>query len=610
MRIPLHLIAVCLFLGRALVAADQTDVLIYGATPGGIAAAVAAAKGGHEVLLVEPTSRLGGLLTCGLSYSDFRSFEALTGFFLDFSQRVEADYRRRYGDESPQARECWRGTYGEPSVNLRILEAMLAEHPRIRVLKQHRLTAVTTSPFQLGRRRLLSARFTLSDGSSASFAAAIYIDGSYEGDLMAMAGENYHVGRESRAQYGEPLAGDENGQADGQVQGYNFRLCMTQVAGNKLAPVAPVNYRREDFTGVLALIQSGKLTKVFDGGHKGIFRAHQPLMPNGKADVNDAPGAPARLSMPDINDAWPEADAATRQRLFDEHQYYHVGLLYFLQNDPEVPQAVRAEASSWGWCKDEFTETGGLPPQLYVREGRRLVGQHVFTGNDTVTAPRDARAVLHTDSIASADYIHNCHGTGRKGTRFDGEHVGQFFAFVQPYQIAYGVIVPVKTENLLVPVACSASHFGFGALRLEPVWTSLGQAAGWAAHLALTAKTTVQAVDVAALQQQLHQDRSATVYVTDVPPASPDFAAAQWWGTRGGFHGLVDIDQPAKPKNIIGQYCEPFAHHEAGLDLPLTPELRAKWEKLLPQNRAAPSNARTRGDWIREAYGLAAKTAK
>ena len=579
-------------------AAEKTDVLIYGATPGGIAAAVSAAKGGSAVILVEPTAVLGGMTSSGLSYTDFRSFEALTGFIQDFGQRVENHYRKKYGDDSPQVRDSWRGMHGEPSVNQLVLEGMIAEQPKIRVMNNLELTALETTKFELGRHKLVSATFTGGQGA-VTIEAGMFIDGTYEGDLMAMAGENYHVGRESRAQYGEPLAGDAKGQGDGQVQGYNFRLCMTQVEANKLMPVAPKGYKREDFAPVLPLIASGKVKRIFHEVHDGIYRYH--ILVNGKADVNDTPHAAVRLSMPDINDEWPEADAATRQRIFDEHVYYHVGLLYFLQNDPEVPETIRAEAREWGWCKDEFVETGGIPPQLYVREGRRMVGQKVFTGNDTVTAARDSRSKLHTDSIASADYIHNCHGTGRSGGRFDGKHEGEFFDFIQPYQISYGVIVPVKTENLLVPVACSASHYGFGALRLEPVWTSLGQAAGWAAHLALKDKVAVQDVGVPALQALLHKDRSATIYVTDVPTSSPDFPAVQWWGTRGGFHGLVDLEKPRPWKIIKGQYFEPFADHEASLDLTLTPELRARWEKLLPEGVTVPE-ATSRGDWVRAAF--------
>ena len=579
------------------------DLLIYGSTPGGIAAAVSAAEQGREVTIVEPTERIGGMLTSGLSYSDFRTFESITGFYLDFSTRVSNHYSETYGADSPQAKSNWRGTMGEPSVNLLVLQEMIEEQPKISVKIGQRLISVETSPFTLGRRRIISATFTTADGAEKTMPAKMFIDASYEGDLFAAAGENFHVGRESRSQYGEPLAGDENGDADGQVQGYNFRLCMTTVEENKLYPPAPEGYDRKDFTPILPLIAAGKITKIFDSAHAGIYRAHLPLLPNGKTDVNDAPNAPARMSMPDINDEWPLGDHATRQRIFDQHLYYNIGLLHFLQNDSEVPENIRADARLWALCKDEFTETGGIPPQLYVREARRLVGQHVFTANDTRTAEKDARAILHPDSIAMGDYIHNCHGTGRTGTRYDGEHTGQFFDKIQPFQMKYGIIVPQKTTNLLVPVACSASHFGFGTLRLEAPWTSLGQAAGLAAHLALETGSPVQKINIPDLQKLLLADHSALIYLSDVPPSSPDFAAAQWWGLRGGFHGLVTVDEPRQPEFITGQYSKAFPEHYAELDKALTPELHETWSKLLPGGATASELPCTRREFINAAYG-------
>ncbi len=579
--------------------AAPAEVLVYGGTPAGIAASVSAAKAGRSVVLVEPTPRIGGLMTNGLSYSDFRSFESLTGFFLDFSRRVEADYRARYGADSAQVKDSFRGTHGEPSVNLRVFQQMLAEHPRVRVVTGQALARVELSDLVLGRRRIVAAHFATAGGPQR-IAAAQFVDASYEGDLMAAAGESYHIGRESRAQYGEPLAGNAQGEADSQVQGYNLRLIMTEWEDNKLMPVAPEGYRREDFTGILPLFASGRLKKVFSPDRDGIYRAHLMRLPNEKWDVNDTPRAPVRLSLPDLNDAYPDGDATTRTRIVREHRYQNLGLLYFLQNDPAVPDGIRADARRYGWCKDEFVETGGIAEQIYIREARRLVGQHIFTGNDTKNAPGDARTVLHRDAVAIGDYVHNCHGTGRTGTRFDGQHEGEFYHNVPPYQIAYGTIVPQKTENLLVPVACSASHFGFSALRLEAVWCALGQAAGHAAHLALERGTPVQKVDVPALQRRLHSDGSATLYVSDVPPGSQDFAAVQWFGLRGAFHGLAPDGQP-QPRPIGSQYTEAFPSHMADLAAPLTPELRARWAALLPKDIPAPEAA-TRGEWLRLAY--------
>ncbi|QDS89291.1 glutamate synthase subunit beta [Rosistilla ulvae] len=587
--------------------AIETDVCVFGSTPAGIAAAVAAAKAGHGVALIEPTDRIGGMLTSGLSHTDFRSFEALTGFFLDFSQRVEADYVKRYGADSEQVQAAFRGTHGEPSVNLRILQAMIAEQPSIQLIPRQSLHRVATTPFVGGRRRIASATFVDPSGQPLRVDALTYIDATYEGDLMAAAGERYHVGRESRQQYGESQAGDSEGRADGQVQGYNLRLIMTTDPANMREPVQPAGYDRADFLAVLPVLAIGKQQRVFASDHSGIFRAHFPGMPNSKADINDTPHALVRLSMPDINDAYPDGDPATRAEIVAAHYAYNLGLLYFLQHDTAVPEAIRDDARRWGFCRDEFPDTDGIPPQLYIREARRMIGQHVFTGRDTRQVEGDARAVWHRDSIAIGDYVHNCHGTGRTGSRFDGQHEGEFYKKVPPYQIPYGVIVPAITENLLVPVACSASHFGFGALRLEPIWSSLGQAAGWAAAIQIEQDLPLQAIDVQRLQQRLHADGSATIYVADVPPESADFAAVQWWGTRGGLHGLAPAEQP-RPKSLGSQYNASFPGHFAELDRPVTEEVLAHWNQLLPEEpsptpaSASASETSSRRDWIRDAW--------
>jgi hypothetical protein len=589
----------------------EADVLVYGATPGGIGAALAAAKHGHSVLLVEPTHRIGGMLTCGLSHADFRTFEALGGTFRDFADRVERHYRDKYGPDSPEAR-CWRGTHAEPHVNLLVLEAMLAERPSIRVAKRTVLAGVEVGEFVEGRRPIRSVRLRGDDGNGepVTVRARLFIDATYEGDLLAPAGESYHVGREARGQYGEPLAGDERGDADGQVQGYSYRLIMTDRPGNRVPAPAPPGYRREDFIGVLPFLTGGKVKSVF-GPKDAIYKLQFPPLPNGKSDVNDMSNGPVRLSMPDVNDAYPDGDAATRKRIVDRHLAHNIGLLHFLQNDPEVPEAMREDARKWGLCKDEFADTGHIPPQLYIREARRLVGQYVYTQRDTDQAPDDARARRHADSIGISDYILNCHGTGRTGTRFEGKHTGEFYKWVQPSQIPYGVIVPAKTTNLLVPVAVSASHVGFSMLRYEYVWMNLGQAAGHAAHLSLSQGRPVHRVDVAGLQDLLHADRGITVYVSDVPPGSPDFAPVQWAGNRGFLHGLHDPkgQPPPRPKSLGGQYFEAFPHHAAELDAPLTAELEARWRKLaegygitLPP--ASEYAGKKRGDLLRDIHSL------
>lgn len=556
---------------------ERVDVLVYGGTPAGIAASLSAAKGGRDVLLVEPTGRLGGMITNGLSHTDFRTFEALTGVFLDFTRRV----RRRY----PNDEVCFRGTHAEPKINLSVLEEMIAEYPKIRIRRNLMLTAAAREG-----NRIRSAVF-----GTTTIEARVFIDATYEGDLLAAAGVPFRVGREARAEYGESLAPES---ADGQLQGYNFRLVMTREPKNRVAPSAPAGYRREEFVEVLPLFADGRLKAAFGTSPTAIFKVQVPPLPNGKFDINDMSHGPVRLSLPPANADWP--DATARSAIFAQHVRHNTGLLYFLQTDAQVPERIREEARSWGWCADEFVENGHLPEQLYVREARRLVGLRVFTERDTDPAPGDVRAVFHPDSIAIGDYGPNCHGTAHTGPIFGGRHTGEFYKPVAPYQVPYGVLLPKDVENLIVPVACSASHVGFCALRLEPIWTSLGQAAGWAAHLAIHNDVPVQKVPVASLQARLHEDGSATTYVGDVLPGSPDFVAVQRWAAVGGLHGIhAPLAKPGqRGAHLTGQYYAAFPGHEADLDRAVEETEREHWAAKARALRLNPGPGRTRRDYV------------
>ena len=615
--------------------AQEYDVLVYGATPAGIAAAIAAAEDGERVLLVEPSRRIGGLVSNGLTHTDFRSFEGLTGSFLDFSKRVEAHYRTTYGADSQQVKDSFRGTQFEPKIALRVFQEMLAAQPKIKVQMEWALEGVKSSTNGNGEgpasaRAVEIALFSDSAGAYHSVPAYYFIDASYEGDLMAAARVKYRVGREAGEEYGETLAPD---QTDDQLQAYNFRLCITRIPENRVPVAEPPGYLRKEFAGLLPLLASGKIKGVFGNDPTFLMKAQGPV-PNGKADVNDQSRGPVRLSLPGENDNWPEGESGfaarvvqggavapfsrtglrqSRDRIFDEHLRWNVGLLYFLQNDDEVPTKFRDEAREWGWAKDEFTENNHLPLQLYVREARRMIGEYVFTERDTDPAPDDARAVLHRESIAMGDYGPNCHGTSREGSRFDGQHTGEFYKRVAPYQIPYGVLLAPGMENLLVPGAVSSSHVGFCALRLEPIWMSLGQAAGHAAHLARSKRQALQRVSIPELQARLHKAGSATVYVSDVPPGHADFSAVQWWGTAGGWHGLAPAfeEQGKRGKNITGQYFEAFAGHAAELDKPLDPALATRWQTLaakltLDVAKLPKADGRiTRGAWLRAAWAVA-----
>ncbi len=597
-------------------AADErsnVDVFVFGGTPAGIAAAIGAASDGCSVLLVEPTPRIGGLVTSGLSHSDFHSRESLSGAFLDFARRVETHYATEYGTDSQQMKDCFGGTFAEPKVNLLVFEQMLKEHPKIRLLHNHHLSELDLGGIEDAgsssgmSRRIRSVTIKDERGSLQTIHCRIAIDASYEGDLMAMAGVAWRVGREGRDEYRESLAPEV---ADLQLQAYNFRFIMTKNPENRVPPTAPDGYRREDFGGVLDALNSGEIRRIFDYPSHCVFKAHLPPLPNGKYDINDVSRNLVRLSLPGTNLNWPDGRAEQRRAIFNEHLRDQAGLLYFLQNDGSVPEKFRDEAREWGWCRDEFAETNHLPPQLYVREARRMVGMHVYVQQDSEHAANDARAMLHPDSIAMADYGNNCHGTFHEGPRFGGKHTGEFYNPVPPYQIPYGVLVPRDVDNLLVPTAVSSSHVGFCALRLEPVWMSLGQAAGHAAAQAVERNVAVQEIAIRPLQHRLLNAGSSWIYVSDVLPGHPDFKAVQWWGSHGGLHGLAPMpDKPGqRGQNLHGQYFEANPGHTAELYAVLDTKTADRWRAIsilaglgadaIPQM----TDGGTRGEFIRDAF--------
>lgn len=587
-------------------AADY-DIAVYGSTPAGIASAVVAARQGRSVALLEPTAHFGGLLTGGLSNTDFRTLEAVTGFYREYMDRVHADYIQRYGQDSKQAEECFFGAHAEPHVSGRVLRAMLAEQPNLQLLLRHRLANAT----RVGD-AISSARFH-SPAGPAIVKAHVWIDATYEGDLAAAAQAPYRIGRESTREYGERFAGvlffdqgrilpGSTGEADQNEQCANFRIIMTNRPANRVAVPRPPGYDRAEFARFLPMLQSGRIKEVYTTDHSGILRLTH--IPNGKSDMNDIKQAPIRLSLPGENNGWSDGDEATRQRIYNRHVAHNIGLLYFLQNDPDVPPAIRDKANEWGLAKDEFESNGHLPPALYVREGRRILGDYVFTEHDTMPASRSVRAKVRADAIAMGDYSLNSHGHQPAGPLYPTLFEGDFGFSTTPFMIPYGVMLPRGLSNLLVPVAMSASHVGYSALRLEPTWTSLGHAAGLAAHLAVMTGSNTRAVNLAVLQQMLHQQKQATIYTSDVPRDSLYFPAVQWAGLRGLLSDLVDY-QTAVLTPLKFRYGTQysFAHplHAVEPEAALDSGLLSKWRKRLP-DCAADVTASTRGEYLQKVW--------
>jgi hypothetical protein len=600
-------VAAALALPIAAAGPAGVDLVVYASTPAGVAAAVTAARQGRQTLLLEPEDRIGGLLTGGLSYTDFKSQEAVTGFFREYMDRVLAHYERKYGPGSEQARLCFRGAHAEPHVSLAILEAMMAETRGLEVRRNRRLTGVDMS----GRR--IAAIRLAGPGGEERIAARAFVDASYEGDLAAAAKVPYRIGRESTREYGERFAGvlffdqgrilpGSTGEADSHTQCYNFRVIMTDDPANRVPVARPEGYRRDEYAGILPHFRSGRIKEIFTESTAGILRVQ--WLPNRKADINDIKNAPIRLALAGENDAWPNGSPADRLRIYRRHKTYTLGLLYFLQNDPEIPEPIRRQASQWGFARDEFAGTGHFPPALYIREARRILGEYVFTERDTQQAPASVRSPLQRDSVAIGDYSLNSHGHQAAGPLYPDLVEGDFGFNTAPFQIPYGVIVPRGVDNLLVPVAVSASHVGFSALRLEPTWTALGHAAGLAVHLALGDGRAMQAVDVRALQRLLHAQRQATTYTSDVAPGSPLFGAVQWAGLRGYLADVVEYRSarltPARRSHGL-QYTEAFPNHAVEPDRPLDERLRGLWRARLGQD---VPGAHTRGEFLQAAYRL------
>lgn len=477
--------------------AGAGTVVVYGGTPAGIAAAVTAARLGHQVTLAEPSRHVGGVVSGGLTRTDIGDGTTIGGFPREFFDRCLAYYQRTYGKDSPQVKDSAGGYYMEPQVAEREFEALAGE-AKVQVLRGLHVVGCRLAPDQA------IAEATLADetGRQRTLSADAWVDATYEGDLMACAKVPYRVGREGRAEYGESLAGlrvgppETIGQADRHTQAYNYRLCLTDREDLRVCPPEPRGYDRTRYRRLLASLLALKTTVL----HHNVLNIER--VPNGKFDANNGPSWQS-TDWVGGNDDYAEADWPKRQAIARAHLQYVQGLWYFLQNDSAVPEVVRTDARRYGLARDEFVDNDHWPHQLYVRECRRMVGLAVLT-------ERDLRSDRHKgDSIAVGSYMIDCHGvTLVPHAEREVTYEGGLGVAVRPYEIPYGVICPPTHPNLLVPVCCSTSHVAYCSLRMEPVYMMLGQAAGVAAHLALSQRRPVQRVPTDQLQALLRQQRA------------------------------------------------------------------------------------------------------
>jgi hypothetical protein len=545
--ISLLALLICLAPGGATAENLKADVVVAGGTPAGLAAALAAARSGHSVIVAERTGHLGGLPANGLGNTDIATRSTIGGIFQEFIAGIRKHYEQTYGPGSPQVRDSSDGYRFEASVAERVLNEMVHREARIRVLLRHQFDG------KVERSATRLASITLADlerREPVTIEATIFIDATYEGDLAAAAGVPYRIGREGRDETLEPYAGviymyhgtkqifpdPDTGKGDGRIQAYNFRLCLTQRPDLRIPPAQPPAYDRGEYVSLLGDIRAGRI-KAFGStpaALAGVFNI-VPI-PNGKSDTNHHHNGLISTDLAEENQPWPEADWAWRSGYETRLRNFTLGLLYFTQHDSEVPAQLRDEARSWGLCKDEYTDNGHFPRQLYVREARRIVGRYDFSAHDAITAPGAPRTRIASDSITAAHYPIDSHALrNRQPGKLALDGFLSLRHITSPYTVPYGVMAPREMENLLVPVAVSATHLGYGTLRMEPSWMAMGQAAGTAAALAISGRTPVQSVPVRTLQKKLLEAGQVLVHYRDLKADEPYFRAMQYFAVQGWF---------------------------------------------------------------------------
>lgn len=492
----------------------RVDICVYGGTPGGVGAAVQARRMGKTAALAVFRRHVGGLTAAGLTAVDLGKKDSIGGMAAEFLDRMG----KWSGFRAADAEQTFRAMLEEAEV------PVWFEHRLERVEKNgNRIRALV---FENGNR----------------IEAEMFVDATYEGDLLARAGVAYHVGREDNATYNEEfngyfiadkhqfrfpvdpyrIPGDassgllpgispepprKRGSGDKWVQAYNFRMWLTTAAEGRPFP-KPANYNRDTYSLLLRYITSAPADFVWDWTYR-----HGPIKLN-LGDCNNA--GPVSTDFIGGSNAWPEADYATRERIFQEHVTYQQGMMWFLANDPAVPGKLRARVNTFGLPRDQFDETAGWPHELYVREGRRMISDYVMTEHNCTGK------TVAQDSVGLASYTMDSHHTSRvvvDGVVKAEGNVEQ--RTPQPYPVSYRAIVPREREcaNLLVPVALSSSHMAFGSIRMEPVFMLLGQSAATAAAFAIDARVPVQRVDYTQLNAKLRQDGQKLEWV---PPQAAD----------------------------------------------------------------------------------------
>lgn len=562
-----------------LFAKEKYDLIIIGGTPSGIMTAIAAAREGKTSLILERNKHIGGLPANGLGATDLQTRNATTGLFKAFLNTNLEYYKDKYGKDSEQVKLSAGGFHFEPSVAERTFNLMLSQYKdKIEVLT---LRQFDVDPKHLIiendriRRIIVINRETL---QTESYEGKVFIDATYEGDLGAAAKIPFRVGREGKDEFNEIGAGNtykywtgpelsSTHLGDNAVQAYNYRLCLTTNPKNRVAIEKPETYNRAEYASLVDDIWTGRHTDMWavpqellaenrihiEKGNKtklpgdrwGMGKiTNMVKLPNDKTDANNQHMSFVSTDLPEENWPWPTSGWDWRDRYAKRLKDYILGLIWFVQNDKELPKQFREETSQWGLAKDEYADNGNFPRQVYVREGRRFEGVYFFTAKDATPVADGLRPPVHHNSIAASHYAFDSHAVRK---REPGKiNLEGFLSYGSaPYTIPLGVIAANEIDNILFPVPVSGSHIGFSTLRMEPCWMALGEAAGIVASMSIDENSKVKNVDVVKVQHKLIDQQATLIYFEDLTTDHPDFKMVQIMGLQGYFPGWkAELDKP------------------------------------------------------------------
>ena len=479
------------------------DVFVYGSTPGGCAAAIEAARRGCEVILACPQQHPGGMMASGLSTTDAVRREMFGGLVIEFINGVREEYRQTIGENSEEWRRIQDGWFYEPSVAERVFDQLLeAEADALAFLRGYYLVNATVQAD-----RVTTVKLEATDESQLLVSAKTFIDGTYEGDLAAAANVPYRVGREGIEEHEESRAGihymnwktgeqiltPDTGEPSPAIQAYCARSIFT-TDPNKIVPIEkPATYEQhlQDFLPLLDDFATGRIQRLGLG---------TPL-PNKKYQLNGSIDRLTSLNCPGISWSWPEAQRHHRQRLAQFHLDHAAGYVWFLQNEPRVPESTRDIWKQAGLHQDEFTDNGHWPWQIYVRQGRRIEGRALVTQHNFTVNPKTGRTPQIDQAIAIGEHSFDVHPCHDRRYAVEGFMEGVLWypkkaeGPAQPGQVPYGAMVPRHLNNLLVPVAMSSTHVAMSVLRMEPLWMTTGQIAGLAAMQAMDSGIDIANLD-------------------------------------------------------------------------------------------------------------------